>query len=354
MLPDYRCPPRKLLARWLPNFVLMLVSMLASMMTPVLAQAGHYELYTDVWPPYINAPAQESGRAARLLELLAAEQEGELRWRYLPYDLSFELIRRSSESDKAVLGYPYFKTATRAAQVLFSEPVFTANTRIYYNRQFLRPEQVSDDLQRYRIGRVSGYSYGETLDAHLQQAIVFGSEIEALNALFAHDIDLLPMTEGVMEETLQRYYPERKQLLLPLPGYQDRSSLHVVASRNAAGERALQAINASLARLRELQIAGFDGRAVARPRPADVARLIAVEGYPAVLGQTSLNPDATRYYTLPQGTRVLVIEWSERMLNPSASDRFYKVMMALSRVVVLNGPHAGKELFVRNMHIELL
>jgi polar amino acid transport system substrate-binding protein len=28
--------------------------------------------------------------------------------------------------------------------------------------------------------------------------------------------------------------------------------------------------------------------------------------------------------------------------------------MDLSKVVLLNGPHVGKELFVRNMHIELI
>ena len=87
-------------------------------------------------------------------------------------------------------------------------------------------------------------------------------------------------------------------------------------------------------------------------KPKDIARLITAEGYPAIVGQTSIA-EKIDYYTLPQGTRVLVLNWSDKILSPSSTDRIYKSMTDLSYVVILNGPHVGKELYVKNMHLEI-
>src|SRR5690606_12591774 len=125
------------------------------------------------------------------------------------------------------------------------------------NRQFLRPQPHDKDLSDFRIGRVAGYSYGQSLDVYLSGAEVFSTEIEALNALFANDIDLLPMTEDVMAATLKRHYPERTELVRALPNFEDSSSLHIIASHNEAGRELLAKINKSLVFLKEKSIAGF-------------------------------------------------------------------------------------------------
>lgn len=53
------------------------------------------------------------------------------------------------------------------------------------------------------------------------------------------------------------------------------------------------------------------------------------------------------------GSAARVLDWSPKILQASNTDRRYKTMIDASRVVVLNGPHVGKELMVRNMPIEL-
>lgn len=305
------------------------------------------EVLTDVWPPYINAESHGRGSAARVLEILGTEADLDVEWRYTPYSLAYELVRR----EKALFAFPYFRTQRRANEVLFSKPVFSARSGVYFNRRFLTAKRAAEAFDALRIGRVEGYSYGEKVDRLIKDPIVFPSEMAALQALFGNNIDLLPMTEGVMKATLARHFPNREQLILPVPGIADTSTLHIIAAKSRRGQSMINRLDAALNRVRTLGIS--TGLPQADEQRLDLARLIPAEGYPVILGQLSADPD-TRFFALPQGTRVLVLEWSPRILQPSESDRLYETMINLSHVVVLSGPHVGRELFVRNMHIELL
>lgn len=333
--------------RWLAIGVF---GLLASLSVAQSSANSSLTIITNTWAPYINHEQAPLGTAAAIVDLIATEMDKELQWRYVPYDLSYQLVKR----DRADLAFPFFKTEERADEVIFSDPVFSATSHLYYNLQFLTREQSNSELSSLRIGRVSGYSYGESIDSLLDNALVFGSEKSALQALFNRQIDLLPMTDGVMAHTLHSEFPERVQLIRQREGVRDQSSLHLIAPKTEAGQQSIAAFNKALAELRSLNIDSVDVVPVQLPVPIDLAQLITAEGYPAILGQTQQDVNLSQFFTLPQGTRVIVIEWSDRIVNPSPTDRFYKNMMDLSRVVVLNGPHVGKELFVRNMHIELL
>lgn len=307
-------------------------------------------IITNTWAPYINNEQAPKGTAASIVDLVATELDADIDWRYVPYDLSYQMVKRN----RAHLAFPFFKTQARADEVIFSDPVFSATSHLYYNLQFLTREQSRAELSSLRIGRVSGYSYGQKIDRLLNGALVFGNEKSALQALFNRQIDLLPMTDGVMAHTLHSEFPERIQLIRQREDIHDQSSLHVIAPKTPAGKQSITAFNRALGELRALNIDSINVVPVQLPVPLDLAQLITAEGYPAILGQTNNLASSSQYFTLPQGTRVIVIEWSDRIVEPSSTDRFYKNMMDLSRVVVLNGPHVGKELFIRNMHIELL
>jgi polar amino acid transport system substrate-binding protein len=308
-------------------------------------------LLTDIWPPYINAQGQEKGTAAKLIELLLDYENVNAQWAYLPYELSFHQV----ESHTKLVSYPYFKTEQRENSVLFSEPIFSVTSKVYYNRQFLTSQAAEKSYKdKQRIGKVAGYSYGESIDTEVKQAITFASEAQALTALFNHDIDLLPMTEGVMNHHLAINFPLRKQLILSIENVTDTSSLHVIAAKTDQGKVIIDKINHALKSLNSLGMTSLQTTTTAIAAPIDVARLTTTEGYPLVIGQSAVSGDSIKYYTLPLGSKVLVIKWSDKILQPSSTDRIYKNMMDLSKVVLLNGPHVGKELFVRNMHIELL
>lgn len=308
-------------------------------------------ILTDSWPPYILAEGETKGSAAKWLNILLDHQAININWQYLPYDMSFYYVSKAERK----AAFPFFKTAERAEKVEYSEPVFFVTSKVYYNRQYLTAENAATTFkEKKKIGKVAGYSYGETLDKSLEHAEVFASEKQALAALFNHDISILPMTEGVMNYHLTHNFPLRKELIKPLLGITDTSSLHVIASNDTAGKKMISEIDDVIEALANAGINDLQNSKTDVPAPIDVAQLITTEGYPLITGQTAINGDNIHYYALPQGSKVVVIQWSSKMIQPSHSDRIYKNMMDLSKVVLLNGPHVGKELFVRNMHIELL
>ncbi|WP_299771443.1 transporter substrate-binding domain-containing protein [uncultured Pseudoteredinibacter sp.] len=305
---------------------------------------------TNTWAPYINTQGEEVGQAAQVLELIFRYSDVRATWQYVPYELAFYEVSEGQQ----LLSYPYFKTVERAEKVLYSDPIFTVASQVFYNRQYLNQQQAKNALDKHqRIGRVAGYSYGASLDKIIAKAKIYNSEKRALTALFNGEIDLLPMTQSVMNQLLESDYKERKQLIRPIENLTDNSSMYLVAAKNAQGRLVIDRVNKALARLKNAGLSSLQNEPFETPDSIDIANLVTSEGYPSILGQSAESGSKVEYFTLPLGTQVIVLSWSENMLRPASNDRLYHHMMDLSKVLVLNGPHVGKELFVRNMHIEL-
>ena len=98
----------------------------------------------------------------------------------------------------------------------------------------------------------------------------------------------------------------------------------MIAPDTDAGRAQIEAFNQSLQALQVMGIASLKHDPQLPQAPLDLAELITAEGYPAILGQTHKDAGSGQYFSLPQGSRVIVIE------------------------------HTGKELYIRNMHIQLL
>lgn len=304
-----------------------------------------FSIATNQWAPYINEKNQPLGTAADLLRQILVQEKHYIDWQYQNYDLAFELVSKGKQQS----AFPYFKTDEREKQVLYSLPVFSVVSHVYYNRQ--RENQLDlSQLTRHKFGRVAGYSYGQVMDKYLGKAIIFKTEKDALESLLNNDIDFLPMAESVMNTMLNNSYHDQALLIKKLSALSEKDSLHLIAPMTKEGQALIKVVNQLLVQAKNIESLQPDP--VERYKPKDIARLITAEGYPAIVGQASLS-NSTEYFTLPQGTRVLVLQWSDKILEPSASDRLYKSMIDLSHVVVLNGPHVGKELYIKNMHLEI-
>ena len=306
------------------------------------------KVVTDAWAPYVNSQSEPLGLASLRIKMIAAELNWQLEMQYLPYDQSTRLVRL----DKADLAFPFFKTEDRQKAFLFSEPILQVSNRIYYNRQF-RSEPALENLPKLRLGKVSGYSYGEKVDALIEGAHIYPNELTALKALFDNQADVIPMTEGVMQQTLQQYFPERLFLIKPISGVNEVSTLHIIGKKSESGREMIAQINQVIAELRDDNIVSFTrNEGTQFTNSLDLARLMSAEGYPIILAQDARSGEV-QYFTLPNGTHAAVIEWGPRIALPSSNDRLYKNMMDLTKVVILNGPHLGKELYVKNLYIEL-
>lgn len=308
---------------------------------PAFAQS--LSVTTAPWQPYIDE--NHGGKAANLFEQIMSQNNTAVEWQRQNYDLGFAQV----VSGQKHASFPYFKTSERAQQVLFSRPVFQVTSHLYFNRQYQKSILINQ-LGDYRIGRVAGYSYGEKMDAWVSQGKIFINERQALQALLDNDIDYLPMTESVMNHMLNTQFSAQKLLILPVENIADHASLHLIASKTPKGEAIVDQVN----RLIE-QAASFKSLQLEPERltkSPDLAVLNTSEGYPAIIAQTDLSGSPS-YYSLANGTKALVVEWGLKMTAASKTDHIYQNMMEMSKVVILNGPLVGKEVYVKNMHIEL-
>ncbi|GEA13133.1 hypothetical protein KUL49_35080 [Alteromonas sp. KUL49] len=326
-----------------------------------LSLAVHSEevsVLTDKWSPYINEEGQASGRAAKNLEVLAYYGDFSVNWEYIPFADAQALLPLHTTT----LAYPYFYTEARAAKFYYSEPLYFATLTLFYNRQGSEGNTPDLDDTELRFGKVVGNSYGEAIDSLVSNGSVYPSDVAALGALLSNDIDVLPMAEGVMQSLLEAHFPDRSELILTVGAeqYSSRLGMHVIASKTDTGKALIDRVNKALSR--RLALAG-EYRYSQSPQVADVdiALVKTAEGYPAILGRfnqkntqaCTLTYEDDVFYTIPMGTRVMVLTWSDKILNPSNTDRLYGNMTEESHVLVLNGPHVGKEVCVKNMHIEV-
>ena len=336
--------------RWFCLLLLLFLSPAYGDSSTMSVDHSDITVLTSEWSPYINKEGASTGSAALALNILSSEIGTNIKWKYLPYSSSYDLVVRK----KYPASFPWFKTQKRSEEVLYSKPLFEATSRLYFNRHFFAESEVEESWSTLRIGKVQGYSYGSTLDTKIAKAIPYSSEYIALQALLDNEIDILPMTEKVMVNMLKNNFPNQKELIRMVPGVSDSSSLYLIAAKTEQGEEIINYFNKALDVMNGSLFTSKPPEKKNKKKSADLAQLVSAEGYPVILGQTDKISTGTNYYILPQGSRVLVLEWSPKILESSKTDRLYKSMIDVSRVVILNGPHVGKELYVRNMHISLL
>lgn len=306
-------------------------------------------VYTGPWPPYVQTGSPPTGVITDIVRTVLDDMGETPDIRQFNFAYVYEKVAR----DEASIGFPFFQTSDREGQVLFSDPIFEVRSRLYYNRRFLDEAQAQDVASR-TLGVVRGYRYGGAIDdlvRHAQESdriTVYDTEPEALAALIRGDVQLLPMAEHVAYALLEQRFSEEQALIAFRQDLDPPQSLHVIFPPEAQTLR--DRFNASLSRLQQSQTLSSQDRATQTPaRTNAVANIIAYDDIPIVLatgadGQT---------YPLAQGVSVVVLEWSDSMIGAAQDERLYAIMSDASRVLVLDGPQAGRELDVKNMHLAI-
>ncbi|NNU16006.1 transporter substrate-binding domain-containing protein [Parvularcula sp. ZS-1/3] len=312
-------------------------------------------VYTDTFRPFVSAEDQRAAPASELVDMILRNAGLEPGFTYKNFAYG---LYRVGEGDEA-LSFPWRRSAEREERVIFSEPFLTLEHSLH-RKLPSSAGSGSPQLSQARIGMVGSYVFSGDVAQLVEAArredrlVVSASETEALAALLAGETDLLALPAPVVTATLEASFPNQTGLVRELEdGPTESFSLHAVAPKNAWGEDLIARFNESY---RELRTAGvitddfLTGR-LARPAKPDVAVLVSSEGFPVVKGALKDNPD--RELALPAGTRVLVREWSADYAEPLRSQSLYRIMTSSSLVIVLNGPHVGRELYIQNMHLTL-
>lgn len=332
------------------------VSLIISVLM-TLGVAGAQEdvrVYTDTFRPFILPEAAAEGPGTRLVDMILRNAGYKADFDYTEFAFGLHAVGNGEEA----VSFPWRYSDGRAERVVFSEPLMTLVNAFHYKLPSSVGGPQAPDPASARIGRVTSYAFageiaGVLSDAEGEDRVTgYPSEQAALGALLAGEIDLLPLPRRVVRATLRSDYPYEVELIATLDdGPEESYALHAVAPRNAWGRELMQRFDRSLAELRSAEVIGesYLDSSLEEATPRDTAVLRSAEGFPVIIG--TLKDDEARQYAIPEGTRVLVREWSGRILEPSGNEQLYRTMTASSLVLVLNGPHLGKELYVKNMHL---
>ncbi|GGD02543.1 hypothetical protein GCM10011342_09460 [Aquisalinus flavus] len=375
------------------------------------AAAQTVEIYTDRWEPYVRGEGDRLGLVSRNVDMVMAYAGYDADYNYMDFTLARMIVRRCGEEGiedcPVPMAFPYFRNADRDDEVLFSAPLFEVTNVLFYNRRnpgAISSVRVDADpecaggvdgsaFSGQRLGLIKGFVYGPNVDCLLSVIVgpdpdnppedaladvrFFQSEVDALDALIRGQIDYFPMAQPAGNAILESAYPDRRELIGAVAGTQSRRSVHVIAPRTARGRQLIDAFNASLCSLSgnppvsgECETNGTGAESATNillmsdealtiniARREDIAEIVPVDGYPIIIGITCLPETAEcdgERFALSEGTRAIILEWSDTMVKAQLNDRLYKTVMDNSRVVVLNGPHAGKELWIKNMHIKIV
>lgn len=312
-------------------------------------------IYVDTYRPYILAPGEGRGSLMRMVEMVLREAAIDHQFVYQDYAFGFRQVQTQTLAASA----PWRRSKDWAPLFHYSKPLVVIETGYYYNKRFHRDGMTPSDLGRLKLGKLESYGYEGAVRAPLDKAeaagrlSVYGNETEALNALLAGDIDAIPLQKVVAEATIATGFSQLAQLLVPVDGLKTAIPFHLIASKTPEGarfiadfDRAFDALGAD-----GVLSAQYANRGIAKSIAYDFVTLVVAEGFPTIIGKAPDQPD--QQYAVPEGTRALVLSWSDRLRSPIPSDNLFRTMVDETALLILNGPHVGRELLVKNMHISM-
>lgn len=310
------------------------------------------EIVTGTWPPYVDDSDLRGGLATRIVEDILLGADYQPTFRFMPFSTGLRLTREGFFQAT----FPYFRTADREENFLYSDPLFSISHAIFVrsdNEDILQLEDLAE-LSAFRAATVQGYAYGR-LDAHLTNPSIYASEVAAFRALLDGEVDFLPASAFVGAQLLDTYFISEQHLITShaKPGMQWDINVHLIAPRNWSGaERLMDRFNASL---RQYTEAGGLISLQQLEREQEITRrlvrLTDPGSFSLVVART--DPDSPDSLILPRGTQALVIEWSPNFTQTERTT-IHEQLQRYSQVRLLNGPMKDAIVWVQNMYIEIL
>ena len=166
------------------------------------------------------------------------------------------------------------------------------------------------------------------------------------------------MTRRVGQALVLKYFPWRYHEFKHFreENYSSRDTVHLITVNDEEGKKFIDQFNSSLEKM-----AGSHKQdeiletSLETNKGSGYVRLVAGEGHPVVIGQTFRDSDqpGNRYVMIPQGSRALVLDWSDVVFEEFESPKLYVTMVEFSLVRIVDGPHAGREFYIKNLHISI-
>lgn len=213
------------------------------------------------WAPFTGRTLPGGGGLARLVDAAFAEAGYDVEFEFMPWTRAFERVRQGHYD-----GSPGWRpTRERERDMVFSGPlVETKAVLVHLLDTPLRWTQI-DDLGRYRLGVLKGYSYGDDFDSARRQG--------SLRLDVSHDLSanirklLVGRLDGLVASRREVRYmisrtlsPDTRERLVEHPQPIHTGFVHLMFSRALPGDRSSTLMSAFERGLRTLETSGFRER----------------------------------------------------------------------------------------------
>lgn len=317
--------------------------------------ANTVKIVSGEWHPYVDKMKMTEVEA--LIENLLLLDNEQVSWNYPGFYFAQEHLRNNT----ADIGFPYFKNTERSKEFILSEPVFLVKNVVIFNKTLSEIDKnmlssKHPDWDKITFGTVAGYSYEGLHEKKFDKFISFTSEQSALHALIDGDIDALPIEQYVWQSLVLRHYPNRYYQLQEVADLGWYEPLFLMASNTPKNKLILNQFNKRLKEFNlknsKIQFNYGPGQLI-EDLDRGTVRLQGTQLRPYITGySTNMSGDQPEL-VIPNGTTALVLDWSETFFNSPTDISALQVLQGRTHVLLLNGPHIGKKVFVENNHIRL-
>lgn len=318
------------------------------------AQVQTARIVTGDWPPYVGHDLPDNGVCARIVSAAMREMGLQPEYVFLPWKRALDEAERSDTNSGYYATFPHFDTPERKTLFYLSDPIFVAETVIYFNVA-RHPELAGiknvEELRGLTAVSTEGYAHPGSLNGIMVKVEEERNDHDAFQRLIKDpDVHYMAASRRVGERILARDFVSEGFDIQVIPAFSWRDELHLMASkRNPNSWQFVQDFNAALASVRRSgvldELQDEDGGAAGT---FGVVTLEALAGE-WIVGRDPDNPD--RHFALVSGTRAVIINWGAAYTEPrtAAIDSDARTC----RVRILTGPALGQTVDVDGRHINL-
>jgi polar amino acid transport system substrate-binding protein len=191
------------------------------------------------------------GEFTKKVSMVLAEMGQEGNYRFYPWTRCFDAVVKG----RVWAAFPYAYTEERAEKVWYTEPLAVDRVVFFYYEPPGRSRSITidkiEDLKAYRVGGVTGYYYEPIFRKHGVKVDYTSSEVQGLEKLVRGRIDVMPNSELVGWDLIQRHFPDKVENFKVVDYTFSVNKLGLIVSRKYPGsKKLLKSFNAALDRCR--------------------------------------------------------------------------------------------------------
>ncbi|WP_037027372.1 substrate-binding periplasmic protein [Psychromonas aquimarina] len=208
-------------------FFVLLMLLAASARTETIIKVASGE-----WPPLSGQNLKHGGFCGHVTTEAFKLAGYQTQFKYYPWNRALS-VTENAEADVSLC---WIKSVEREQSFLFSEPMMTQKKVFFYKNDFVFDWSSIEDLSRYSIGIVNGYSYGEVFDKAIKEKVLntetVNSDLQNFKKLLLDRVDLVIVEMVVGYTILNKSYPRSKaQMITNHPNVIYESNYHLMISK---------------------------------------------------------------------------------------------------------------------------